>query len=91
MSDPSELILIEEIALGVFFKRDGGVAGRQLAILVLSYIRNHRDSGCHLVDVAVGEGDAHGTGTDVARCAARWRACWKGAWEIHWHLSKSTF
>ena len=80
MSHPSELILIEEIALGVLLECDGRKAGRKPAIVVLSYVRDDGDSGGHLVDVAVGERYAHGTGTDVARRTARWRACWKCTW-----------
>lgn len=80
MSHPSELILIEEIAFGVILECDGRKAGRKPAIVVLSYVRDDGDSGGHLVDVAVGERYAHGTGTDVARRTARWRACWKCTW-----------
>ena len=82
MSHPSELVLIEEIALGVFLERDGGKAGRKPAIVVLSYVRNNGDSGGHLVDVIVKERDEHGTGTNVAGRTARWRACWKCTWRI---------
>lgn len=74
MSDPSELILVEEIALGIFIKGDSREARRQSTIIILRYIGNDRDSGRYLIDVVVREGYAHGAGADVARCTARRRA-----------------
>lgn len=91
MSHPSKLILIEEIAFRVFLQCYCREAGRQPAIVVPSYVRNDRDSGCHLVDVVVRERDAHGTGTDIARRTARWRACWKCSWRRSWQLIKSAW
>lgn len=70
VGDPSELILIEEVAVGIFFECDGREAGRKSAIVVLSYVRDDGDSRCDLVDVAVRERDAHSTGPDVARRTA---------------------
>jgi hypothetical protein len=81
VSDPSELIFIEEIALRVFFERDGREARRESTIIVLRDVGNYGDSGRHLVDVVVRERYTHGAGADVARCTARWRACWKSTWE----------
>jgi len=75
MSDPREVVLVEKVAFGILFERDGGEAGRQSAIFVRRYVRNDRDSRSHFINVVVGERYAHGASTDVARCTARWRAC----------------
>jgi hypothetical protein len=83
VSDPSELIFIEEIAIGIFFKRDSREARGESTIIVLRDVGNYGDSGRHLVDVVVRKRYAHGAGADVARRAARWRACWKCTWDTN--------
>jgi len=70
MSDPREVVLIKEVTLGVLFECDGGEAGRQSTIVVLSYVGDDRDGRCHFIDVVVRKRYAHGTGTDVTRCTA---------------------
>ena len=74
-------VLVEEVAFGVLIQGHGGEESRIFSpVFVLRDVRDHVNGGCSFIDELVGKGDAHRTGSDIARCAARWGAFGKNGW-----------